>query len=57
MKGDKMIKKPSNFAVGIFCLLCFIINIVNHKDMFTLVFSAFVAAGNITIGLTGKNDD
>ena len=52
-----MIKKPSNFAVGIFCLLCFIINIVNHKDMFTLVFSAFVAAGNITIGLTGKNDD
>ena len=47
-----MIKKPINFAIGIVCLLCFVINIVNHRDMSTLVITAFAAVGNIFIGLT-----
>ena len=47
-----MIKKPLNFAVGIFCLLCFIISIVNRRDEFVVLLSAFAAAGNIFIGFT-----
>lgn len=48
-----MIKKPLNFSIGIVCLLCFVINIVNHRDMFTLIITALATAINITIGLDG----
>jgi hypothetical protein len=47
------IKKPVNFAIGIFCGLCFVINIVNGRDMFALFISAIAASANITIGLSG----
>ena len=47
------IKKPVNFAIGIFCGLCFVINIVNGRDMFVLYISAIAASFNITIGLSG----
>lgn len=51
-----MIKKPVNFAIGIFCGMGFIINIVNGRDAFTLWISAFAAALNITIGIYESGD-
>lgn len=51
-KGHKMkIKRPVNFAVGIFCLLGFILNVVNRRDIFDIVLTAICAVGNITFGL------
>ena len=52
-KAGRMIKKPVSFAVGIFCGLCFVINIVNGRDIFTLSVCAIATAVNITIGLVG----
>ena len=46
------IKKPVNFAVGIFCGLCFVINIVNGRDIFVLLIAAIATAVNIAIGLS-----
>ena len=48
-----MIKKPVDFAIGVFCGMCFIINIVNQRDTFTLTITAFATVLNITIGLMG----
>ena len=48
-----MIKKPVNFAVGVFCGMCFIINIVNRRDKFTLTITAIATVSNIAIGLMG----
>lgn len=48
-----MIKNKINFAVGIFCGMCFVIGLVKHRDMFTLSITALATALNITIGLTG----
>lgn len=45
------IKHPFNFAVGIFCLLCFVLNVVNSRDTFDIVLTAISAAVNITFGL------
>ena len=46
-----MIKNPINFAIGIFCLLCFIVNIVKRRDSFIIYLSAIATALNITFGL------
>ena len=51
-----MIKNRFNFAVGIFCGMCFAINLVNHRDMFVLFITALATAINITIGLTGRRN-
>ena len=51
-----MIKEPVYFAIGIFCGMCFIINIVNGRDAFALFISAFTTALNITIGIYGGED-
>ena len=51
-----MIKKPVNFAIGLFCGMCFIMNIANGRDAFTLWISAFAVAANITIGICGSED-
>ena len=48
-----MIKSPLNFAVGIFCGLCFVVGIVEGRDTFTLCVTALATAVNITIGLVG----
>ena len=48
-----MIKNKFNFAVGIFCGMCFVMGLVNRKDTFTLFVTALATAVNITIGLTG----
>lgn len=48
-----MIKKPFNFFIGIFCGMCFVINLVNHRDIYALSITALATALNITIGLTG----
>lgn len=47
----RLIKHPVNFAVGIFCLLCFVLHVVNRRDTFDIVLTAICAAGNITFGL------
>ena len=46
-----LIGHPVNFAIGIFCLLCFILNVVNRRDTFIIALTAIAAAGNITLGL------
>lgn len=51
-----MVKKPVNFAIGLFCGMCFIINIVNGRDAFALFISAFATALNITIGIYESGD-
>ena len=48
-----MIKNKFNFAVGIFCGMCFVINLVKNGDMFALSVTALATAINITIGLNG----
>jgi len=45
------IKHPVNFAIGIFCTICFIINIVTGKDAFDLWVSAVAASCNLAFGL------
>lgn len=52
-----MIKKPVNFACGIWCGMCFIINIVNGRDAFVLLISALTTAVNITIGIYGSEGE
>lgn len=51
-----MIKKPINFVCGIWCGMCFIINIVNGRDAFVLLISALATALNITIGIYEGED-
>jgi len=51
-----MIKKPVYFAIGLFCGMGFIINVINGRDAFALWISAFATAANITIGIYGGED-
>lgn len=46
-----MIKNKLNFFIGIFCLVCFIINIVNYRDLFVICLTGIIALGNIVIGV------
>ena len=46
-----MIKDKLSFFIGIFCLVCFIINIVNHRDLFIICLTGIFAFGNIVIGV------
>ena len=50
-KQKNMIKNKLNFFIGIFCLVCFIINIVNHRDLFIICLTGIMAFGNIVIGV------
>ena len=52
-RNGRMIKNKFYFAVGIFCGICFVIDLVNHRDMFVLFIAAYATVGNIIIGLTG----
>lgn len=45
------IKHPVNFTIGILCLLCFILNVVNRRNTFDIALTAVSAAANITFGL------
>lgn len=51
------IKSKFNFFIGLFCLLCFVINIVNHRDTFALACTGIAAFGNICIGLFYEEDE
>lgn len=51
-----MIKKPINFVCGIWCGMCFIINIVNGRGAFILLINAYATASNITMGICGSED-
>jgi hypothetical protein len=51
-----MIKKPVYFAIGIFCGVCFIINIVNGRGSFVLLINAFATVSNIMMGIYGSED-
>lgn len=44
-----MIKNKFNFFVGIFCAVCFVVNVVNGRDSFTLGLSACAAIINLII--------
>ena len=46
-----MIKRPVNFGLGIYCICCFVINVVKDRDMFLLIINAIAVATNITFGL------
>ena len=46
-----MIKDKLSFFIGIFCLVCFIINIVNYRDLFIICLTGIMAFGNIVIGV------
>lgn len=46
-----IIKHPVNFALGILCAMCFVVNIVKDRDAFALCVSAIGAAVNFTSGL------
>ena len=48
----KLIKKPVNFIIGIFCFLSCILHIVNRKYGFTIAFEAMLAIMNISFGLS-----
>ena len=41
-----MIKNKFNFFVGIFCGLCFVVNVANGRDSFVLGFTASAAITN-----------
>jgi len=42
-----MIYNKSSFIIGIFCVLCFVVNVANGRDLFTLGFTAFAAITNL----------
>ena len=48
-----MIKNKFNFWIGVFCLAGFVINIYNHRDLFTVCLTGVFAIGNIAIGISG----
>lgn len=50
------IKSKFHFFIGLFCLLCFGINIVNHRDIFVLAWTGIAAFVNICIGLFDEED-
>jgi len=50
-KQKNMINNKLNFFIGIFCLACFIINIVNHRDLFVICLTGISAFINIAIGV------
>ena len=47
------IKQPFNLAIGLFCFACFLLSIILQRDLFVILFCAFVAISNILIGLFG----
>lgn len=51
-----MIKKPVNFAIGICCGVCLVINIINGRDAFVLLINAFATVSNIMMGIYGSED-
>ena len=48
-----MIKNKLNFFMGIFCLGCFITNIVIHSNLLDICLTGIFALGNIVIGVIG----
>ena len=48
-----MIKNKFNFLIGVFCALCFVINIAKDADSFGLCISGICAVGNLVIGIYG----
>lgn len=46
-----MIKNKLNFSIGLFCLFCFVVNIINQRDIFDIVLTGVCAVANITVGL------
>ena len=46
-----MIKNKLNFFIGIFCLVCFIIDIVNHRDLLSICLTGILALVNIVVGV------
>lgn len=49
-----MIKNKFNFFVGVLCGLSFVVNVVNGRDRFMLVFTAFWAILNLICAFVEK---
>ena len=49
-----MIKIKFNFYVGLLCGLSFVVNVVNGRDRFMLVFTAFAAILNLICAFIEK---
>ena len=46
-----MIKHPAHFIIGLCCALCFVFNVMNGRDSFSLIISAIGAIGNLLIAV------
>ena len=46
-----MIKHPVNFIIGLCCALCFVLNVINGRDSFSLIVSAIGAIANLLIAV------
>lgn len=46
------IKEPVNFVLGLCCVACVIVNIIN-QNIFALVISAIAAETNLIVGFVG----
>lgn len=49
-----MIKNKFNFFIGLLCGLSFVVNVVNGRDRFMLVFTAFAAILNLICAFVEK---
>lgn len=49
-----IIKHKSNFFVGIWCGLCFVVSVTIGRDLFVLGFSAFAAIINFVGAFTER---
>ena len=51
------VKNKFHFFIGLFCLLCFVIGIVNHTDTLVSVSTGIAAFAEIYIGLFCEAED
>lgn len=49
-----MIKYPINFVIGMICVLCFFVCIIQGRDLFTIIFCLFSATMNLMTSIGGK---
>lgn len=48
------VKNPMYIVFGIICLLCFIISVIQGRDLFTIVLCSFTTVMEFMAGLGGK---
>ena len=53
MREDIIIKNKINFICGIICLMCFITNIIVHRDIHIIIITGLFTFINILAGVIG----